>query len=81
MEALSTSLTENPKTSPGLKEILKMLKNTILFMYFVRDKNQKYDSFVQLRFQGLTLSDHPDTRPETWDKDDYILSCNSVPSC
>lgn len=33
MDALSTSLTENPKTSPGLKEILKVLKNTILLIY------------------------------------------------
>lgn len=33
MDALSTSLTENPETSPGLKEILEVLKNTILFIY------------------------------------------------
>lgn len=48
----------------------------------MRDKTQAYNnSFAQLKFQGLTLSDHPDARPVTWDKGDYILAGNSAPSC
>lgn len=77
MDALST---ENPKTSTELKEILKVLKNTSLLIY----EKQKPDIPQQLcpaQIPGLTLCDHPDTRPLTWDKDDYTLECNSAPSC
>lgn len=33
MDARSTLVTENPKTCPEVKEIWKVLKNTILFIY------------------------------------------------